>query len=147
MAYMTDTGFTAAFVNYMYSGATNTMTAITTPLHVRLMTAMGSGNGNVHSSNGTELSASGYSSGGATMGATAFSTFVSTSPAAITNNNSVSWSATGSWTTVVGIEIWNTSGTPLRQAQGTTTSPISGVTSGDTVEFVASSISLDPTAW
>jgi len=145
--YMTDTGFTAAFVNYMYSGATNTMTAITTPLHARLMTALGSGNGNVHSSNGTELSAPGYTAGGATMGATAFSTFTSTSPAAITSNNSVSWSATGSWSTVVGLEIWNTSGSPLRQAQGATTSSISGVTNGDTVQFAASSISIDPTAW
>ena len=81
------------------------------------------------------------------MGSTAFSTFVSTSPAAITNSNAVSWSATGSWSTVIGGEIWNTSGTPLRQAQGLLTSSLSGVSNGDTVQFAASSVVLDPTAW
>ena len=147
---MTDTGFTAAFVNYMFSGATATMTTITGPLNLRLMTAMGAGNGNVHGSNGTEATSGncpGYSAGGSTMGSTAFSTFVAASPATITNNNAVSWSASGSWTTVVGAEIWNSNGSPLRQAQGTLTSAISGVSSGDTVEFAASSVVLDPTAW
>ena len=150
MPYMTDTGFTAAFINYLYSGATNTMTALTTPLHLRLMTALGAGNGNVHSSNGTEATSGncpGYSAGGATMGATAFSTFNSTSPAAITNNNSVTWTATGTWTTIVGVEIWNTNGSPSRQAQGATTSNITGVSNGDTVQFAAASVSLDPTSW
>jgi hypothetical protein len=149
MPYMTDTGYTASFINMLYSGG-SAPTAPTGPLKFRLMTATGAGNGNVNGSNGTQatsVNCPGYTAGGVSMGATAFSTFTAGSPAAITNNNSVSWTATGSWATIVGGEIWNQNGTPSRQAQGTLTSAISGVSNGDTVQFAASSVVLDPTQW
>jgi hypothetical protein len=112
------------------------------------MTAMGSGNGNVSGSNGTELSASGYTALGSTMGSSpTFGTFSNTSPAAVSNNTAISWSATGTWSTVNGIEIWDTAATPLRFMQGTVTSPISGVINGDTVQFAAGSITANPAAW
>jgi hypothetical protein len=149
MSYMTDTFWTAAVMNMLFNGG-SAPSAPTAPLHLRLMTALGAGNGNVSGSDGTEATSSncpGYTAGGSSLGSTAFGSFSASSPAAVTNNNQVSWSATGSWATIVGIEIWNTNGSPSRQAQGAVTSAISGVGSGDTVEFPAASISLDATAW
>jgi hypothetical protein len=148
MPYMTDTGRQAAVFNYWYANSGVTPPAATTPFHLRLMTAMGSGNGNVSAANGTELSASGYTALGSTMGASpTFTTYSATSPAAVSNSNSVSWSATGTWSTVVGIEIWDTAATPLRYMQGTVTSNITGVVNGDTVQFASGSITANPVQW
>jgi hypothetical protein len=147
MTYMTDTGRVASIFNYWYASGSAPV-ASTPPFHLRLMTAMGSGNGNVSGSNGTELSASGYIALGSTMGSSpTFGTFSNTSPAAVSNNTAISWSATGTWSTVNGIEIWDTAATPLRFMQGTVTSPISGVINGDTVQFAAGSITANPAAW
>ena len=145
MPYMTDTGRSAALLNYVFDGAS--APAITQPYMLRLMTAMGSGNGNVNGTNGTQLSASGYTAGGSTLGASApFGSFPS-STATQTNANAVSWNATGTWTTVVGIEIWDSAGTPLRWNQGTLTSNITGVVNGDTVQFSSGAISLNAAGW
>lgn len=148
MPNMTDTGRVASIFNNWYASGASPV-ASTPPFHLRLMTAMGSGSGNTSGSNGTELTgASGYTALGSTMGSSpTFGTFSATTPVAVTNNNAVSWSATGTWTTVVGIEIWDTAATPLRFEQGTTTSSITGVVNGDTVQFAAGSISSNPTAW
>ena len=145
MAYMTDTGRSASLLNFVLDGAS--APTITQPYFERLMTAMGSGNGNVNGSNGTELSASGYTAGGSTLGASApFGSFSSSSPSQ-SNVNAVSWNATGTWTTVVGIEIWDSAATKLRWFQGVVTSNITGVVNGDTVQFAASSITLNATQW
>jgi len=148
VTYMTDTGRIANVFNFWFAGGSAVSTP-TTPFKLRLMTAMGSGNGNVAGSNGTELtSATGYTAGGSSLGSSpTFSTFSSASPAAVTNSNAVSWSAGSTWTTVVGIEIWDSTGTPARYLQGTTTSSITGVVNGDTVQFAAGSISANPSAW
>lgn len=148
MTYMTDTGRTAQVFNYWFANSGVAPAAATTPFHLRLMTAMGSGNGNTNGANGTELSASGYTALGNSMGANpTFGTFSAGTPAAVSNNNTVSWSATGTWTTVVGIEVWDTAATPLRYLQGTTTSNITGVVNGDTVQFAAGSITANPAGW
>jgi hypothetical protein len=145
MANMTDTGRTASILNFVIG--TGSLSAATQPLHLRLMTAMGSGNGNVNGSNGTELSASGYTALGSTLGASSpFGTFSTSSPSQ-GNANAVSWNATGTWSTVIGIEIWDTAVTPLRWFQGTLTSNITGVVNGDTVQFAASSITLNASGW
>lgn len=151
MANMTDTGQIAKFVNYMFANAGSITTTITTPLHLRLMTAMGSSPANQATHNGTELTgATGYTAAGSALSASnaaAFTTFSGSSPAAVTNINAVSWSVGSSWSTVVGVEIWDTTGTPVRLAQGTLTSNITGATSGDTVQFAAGAVSLDSSAW
>jgi hypothetical protein len=146
MAYMTDTGRTAALLNFVLDGAS--APTITQPYMLRLMTAMGSGNGNVNGTNGTQLTgATGYTAGGSTLGASApFGSFSTTAPTA-SNANAVSWSAGSSWTTVVGIEIWDSAGTPLRWFQGVLSANITGVASGDTVQFAAASITLNATQW
>jgi hypothetical protein len=151
MANMTDTAQVAKFINYMFANAGSITTTITTPLKLRLMTAMGSSPANQSGHNGTELStATGYTTGGSALSASnaaAFGTFSGTSPAAVTNINAVSWSVGSSWSTVVGVEIWDSTGTPVRMAQGTLTSNITGATNGDTVQFASGAISLDATSW
>jgi hypothetical protein len=148
MTYMTDTGRTANFLNFALNGGT--ILTVTQPYHLRLMTAMGSGNGNASGSNGTEATGSncpGYTALGSTLGASSpFGSFSSTAPSA-SNANAVSWSATGTWSTIVGIEIWDTAGTPLRWFQGTLTSNITGVVNGDTVQFAASATTLNAVGW
>jgi len=146
---MTDTARIGAIVNYWYSAASAPPASVP-PFHLRLMTTAAGGNGNVSGTNGTEATSGncpGYTALGASMGSSpTFGTFSPTSPAAISNINAVSWSATGTWTTIVAIEIWDTAGTPLRFMQGTI-SNITGVINGDTVQFAAASITSNPSQW
>jgi hypothetical protein len=150
MANMTDQGRTNTFLNFVF-GSGSIMT-ITTPYHLRLMSAMGSGNGNTSGANGTELTSGnspGYTALGQTMGSSpTFATF--SAGASTGNSNSVTWTATGTWTLgVAGIEVWDTAGTPLRWLQGTLSTAIgtSVVVSGDTVSFAASSIVPSAASW
>ena len=110
---------------------------VTPPFHLRLMSAAGS-----NTSNGTELTATGYAAGGNTMGATAFG-----APASgiQSNSNAVTWTAGAAWAAVVGIEIWDTAGTPLRWLQGTITSVT--LANGNTLTFPVASITADHSAW
>ncbi len=112
---------------------------VTPPYHLRLMSAAGS-----NTSNGTELTTTGgYTAGGASLGSVFCASAASGQQS---NSNLVSWNATGTWATVVGIEIWDTAGTPLRWLQGTITS-ITGVVNGDTVQFAVGSITLNAAQW
>lgn len=114
--------------------------AIVLPFKARLMGTAGS-----DTANGTELSASGYTAGGTSMGTTAFSY----AAGVISSVNAVSWTATGTWGTVNGLEIWDSAGTPLRYLQtgNSTFSAITGITTSDTVQFPAASITYDGSGW
>src|ERR1700729_1626026 len=109
MPFMTDQGRTSALLNWIFGSGT--VPTITAPYHLRLMSAMGTGNGNTSGANGTELTSGnspGYTALGSTMGSTptfaAFSAGVSAG-----NSTLVSWTATGTWTAgVLGIEVWDT---------------------------------------
>jgi hypothetical protein len=146
---MTDRNRVQALMQALYTSSTTfTITpgtgggsafTITPPYKLRLMTTQGS-----NTSNGTELTGTGYSAGGSTLGSSAFG---APSAGVQTNSNSVSWSVGSSWTTVTSIEIWDSAGTPLRWLQGALTSSITGAANGDTVTFSAGSISLDASAW
>lgn len=112
-------------------------TAPTSPLHLRLMTAQGS-----NTSAGTELSATGYTALGATMGTPSFganATGVSASA------NAVSWTAGAAWSAVVAVEIWDTAATPVRILQGAITSVT--LANGNTLNFAAAAITADASAW
>jgi hypothetical protein len=147
MTNMTDTGRVASVFNYFFNNSGSLPTR-TSPYHLRMMTAPGTAPGNTSGANGTELSASGYTALGSSMGADpTFGAFSATSPAAVSNNTSVSWAATGTWSTVTNIEIWDTAVTPLRWLVGGLTSNITGVVNGDTVQFAAGSITANPSAW
>lgn len=149
MANMTDTGRVASVWNYWFN-ASGAATSPTLPFMLRLMTTMGT---NTSGSNGTEATAGvcpGYTALGSSMGASGatFSAFSATSPAAVVNNSAVTWTATGTWSSIPGIAIWDSaSGTPLRYLTGTVTSAITGVVNGDSVSFAAGSVSANPSSW
>jgi hypothetical protein len=109
----------------------------TPPYFLRLMTAQGS-----NTSNGTELSATGYTALGNTMGATAFG---APSAGVSSSSNLVTWTAGAAWSAVVAIEIWDSSGTKQRILQGSITSVTLG--NGNTLNFAAGSITADGSAW
>lgn len=145
---MTDRNRVASITQALYTSSTTfTITpgtgggsafAMTPPLFLRLMTAQGS-----NTSNGTELSGTGYTANGSSLGSSAFG---APSAGVQTNSNSVSWSVGSTWSTVTSIEIWDSAGTKLRWLQGALTSSITGASNGDTVQFAAASISLDSSA-
>jgi hypothetical protein len=112
---------------------------ITPPYKLRLMSTAGS-----NTANGTELTTTGgYTAGGSTLGTTFCA---APSGGSQSNSNAVSWSATGTWATVNGIEIWDSAGTPLRWLQGAITA-ITGVVNGDTVSFAIGSITVNASQW
>lgn len=115
---------------------------ITPPYFLRLMTATGT-----NTSNGTEATSGncpGYTANGSSLGSSAMA---APSGGSQTNNNAVNWSATGSWTTVTGIEIWDSAATKLRWLQGALTSNITGVANGDTISFAVGSITVNASSW
>jgi hypothetical protein len=147
MANMTDRNRVAALLQAILTSSTSfTITpgtgggsafTVTPPFKLRLMTAQGS-----NTSNGTELSATGYTAGGASMGSSAFG---APSAGVSSNSNVVSWTAGASWTAVVAVEVWDTAATPLRWLQGSITSIT--LANGNTLSFAAASITADGSAW
>src|ERR1035441_3665339 len=108
------------------------------PYHLRLMTTQGS-----NTANGTEAT-SGNCPGYTALGNSLGTTFCAApSGGQQTNANSVTWSATGTWSAIPSIEAWDTAGTPLRYLQGALTSSITGVVNGDSVQFAAGSVTLN----
>ena len=152
MANMTDQAFVNKLLTAWFTSSTTfTITpgtgggsafTITPPHHLRLMTTQGS-----NTANGTEATAGncpGYTALGASLGTT-FCAAASAGQQA--NANSVSWNATGTWSSIPSIEIWDNAGTPVRELQGALTSSITGVVNGDTVQFAAGSITVNASAW
>jgi hypothetical protein len=125
------------------AGTGGTALAITTPLHLRLYSVTGS-----ETASGTEQTGTnGYTTLGSTLGTNAFAAF---SGGTSSNANQVQWTATGTWASATnGIEVWDTSGTPIRILWGALTTAIaaSAVTSGDTVTVAASAITVNASAW
>jgi hypothetical protein len=107
---------------------------VTPPFSLRLMQAQGS-----NTSNGTELSATGYTAGGSTMGSPAFSAGSGTG--VITSVNAVSWTAGAAWSPVVAGEVWDSAATKLRYLQGAITSVT--LANGNTLNFAAAAITAD----
>jgi hypothetical protein len=111
--------------------SSRTATRPTLPLKLKLMTANGS-----DASAGTELGTSGgYTAGGATV---VFGTAAS--------GGSISTTADVSWTnmpaaTIVGVEIWDTAGTPVRIAYGAL-SASKTTNSGDTFTITTGSLTI-----
>ncbi|MHB2029480.1 MAG: phage tail fiber protein [Acidimicrobiales bacterium] len=126
-------------------GTGGTALTITPPLHLRLYTTTGT-----ETASGTEnttANSPGYTVGGNTMGTNAFAAAASGSTS---NSNQVQWTATGTWTAATnGVEIWDTSATPVRILWGALTTAIaaSAVTNGDTVTFAAASITANASTW
>ena len=110
--------------------AVATLTATTSPIRVRQMTANGSA-----SANGTELASSGGYTAGAsapsvTMGSAASQSAASTTAVTITNMPA---------TTIVGVELWDSNATPKRQQLGALTASKT-TASGDTLSYAIGAI-------
>jgi hypothetical protein len=135
---MTDRTWAASLMDFTLHNVA-APTAPTSPLHLRLMTANGTS-----TAAGTELSATGYTAGGSTMGTPSFG---ASSAGVSSSSNAVSWTAGASWTTVTGVEVWDTAGTPKRLLFGALTANITGVVNGDTVQFAAAAVTADASAW
>ena len=137
--------FTASVTATFTPGTGGGSALVLTPdYHLRLMSANGSP---INTATGTELTTfGGYTAGSVVSNSLGSSAFGAPTSGVATNSNLVSWSATNTWSTVVGIEIWDSAGTPLRWLQGSITS-ITGVVNGDTVQFAIGSISIDASQW
>ena len=98
-----------------------------TPIKLALVTAAGS-----DSAAGTEVSGGSYARQTITFNAASSGSIASAATVSFTNMPT---------STVVGIELWDSAGTPVRLAYGSLTSNKS-LTSGDTLEFAAGSITL-----
>lgn len=137
MTNMTDQTRVGSLLNWIcQSGSLPTQP---TALHLRLMTAQGS-----NTSNGTEATSGncpGYTAGGVAI------TFGANSSGVSTSSNSQSWTASGAWSTITSVEIWDTAGTPLRWFQGALSANITGVSNGDTVQFATAAVTLSGAAW
>jgi hypothetical protein len=133
--------FFTASASATFTPGTGGGSALTThpPYYLLLMATAGT-----NTANGTQLTQQyGYTTSGASMGSSAFGT---PSSGVISNSNTVSWAATGTWQTVNGIEIWDNGGSGSRWLQGAITA-ITGVVNGDTVQFSAGSISANASGW
>jgi hypothetical protein len=139
MASMTDRNRVGKIMNAILNGGSASLDAWPTALHIRLLTANGS-----NTSNGTE--ATGVNCPGYTAGGTAI-TFGASSSGVSASSNAPSWTSSGSWSTVTGCEVWDTAGTPLRWLQGALSASITGVGSGDTVQFATGAVTADASAW
>lgn len=120
---------------------------VTPPFLLALMTTAGTDTGN-----GTEATTSnspGYhtlAAGGGSPATVAFTC----SASVLTSSSAQSYTATGTWTSsIAGIEIWDSAATKLRylQSGNSTFNAITGIASGDTVQFPAGSITYDGTGW
>jgi len=137
-ASMTDRTRVGALMNWLYNGGS--APTVTGPYKLRLMTAAGS-----NTSNGTESTSGncpGYTAGGVSMGSPSFS---ASSAGVSASANAETWTATGAWTAVVAVEIWDSAGTPLRWLQGTITSVT--LANGNTLSFAAAAVTADASQW
>lgn len=151
MASMTDRNRVTALMTAIYvSTTTFTITpgtgggsafTITPPFLLALLTTNGS-----NTSNGTEALTS-SSPGYVQLSAGGKSVTWSYSAGVITTTNSQSYSATGTWQTITGAEIWDSAGTKLRYLQGALSANVTGVVSGDTVQAATGAITADASAW
>ena len=109
-----------------------TLTAVVTPVHCRLMTANGSA-----TANGTELATSGgYTSG---TGAPTL-TFAAAAAGSAANNSAVTVTNMPA-ATIVGVELWDSSGTPRRLWWGALTASKT-TNSGDTFSIASAALTI-----
>lgn len=114
---------------------TDTPYTTVTATHIRLGTTAPSATANM-----TELGGgSGYTTGGSIITWNAVS---AGAPSTTSNSGSVSWTNSGSGWSLVGLEIWDTAGTPLRHLFGSWTGQPISVPTGDTFAVAAAGIAV-----
>jgi hypothetical protein len=78
----------------------------------------------------------GYTTGGSVI------TWNAVSAAATSNSDTVSWTNSGTNWSIVGLEIWDTAGTPLRHLWGTWTGQPVTVATGNTFQVASAGIAI-----
>lgn len=115
-------------LNFLFNN--QTATRPTLPLKLKLMTANGT-----DSAAGTELGTSGgYTAGGATV------TFGAAASGQVATSADVSWTNMPA-ATIVGVEVWDTAGSPVRLAYGALTANKT-TNSGDTFTVTAGNLTI-----
>src|SRR5712664_3132739 len=114
-AILNNTAYTTVAVTHLRLG-TNTPTATAN------MTELGGGTG--------------YTTGGSTI------TWNTASAAATSNSGTVTWTNSGTSWSLVGLEIWDTAGSPLRHLFGSWTGQPITVANGNTFQVAAAGISV-----
>lgn len=109
------------------------LTQPTAPFRLRQMTANGSG-----SANGTELATSGGYTSGTGAPTIAFGASTTAVPAVASNSGAVTITNMPA-STIVGVEIWNSNGTPGRQEWGALTASRT-IASGDTLSYAIAAV-------
>lgn len=110
--------------------------ASTTGIKCRLGTSAPTATANM-----TELSSSGYTTGGTVM------TFNAASAAATSNSSTASWTNGGTTWSLVGLELWDEAGTPLRWMYGSWTGQPISVANGNTFQVAAAGIAISLALW
>lgn len=115
-------------LNFLFNN--QTATRPTLPIKCRLMTANGT-----DATAGTELGTSGgYTAGGSSV------TFNAAASGALDNSTAVTWTNMPA-TTIVGIELWDSAGVPVRIAYGALTASKT-VNAGDTFTIAIGDIDI-----
>lgn len=105
--------------------------ASTTGIKLRLGTSAPTATSNM-----TELSSSGYTTGGTVM------TFNAASAAATSNSSTASWTNGGTTWSLVGLELWDEAGSPLRWMFGSWTGQPISIANGNTFSIAAAGVSV-----
>lgn len=143
MASMTDQTRVNATLDVLSksTGTTYNTGTFTQPAKVRLMGTMGS-----NTSNGTELSMTGYTAGGSACVFSTESAGQISGPSS--GNGSVSWTnSSGSNASIPGIEIWDSAGTPLRWFQGAWSGGSITLNNGNQLTIAVNGITLNASTW
>lgn len=118
--------------NILAAILTNTAYTTVTATKIRLGTTAPTATSNM-----TELSGgTGYTTGGSAI------TWNVVSAAATSNSGTVSWTNSGSAWSLVGLEIWDTAGSPLRHLWGTWIGQPVNVATGNTFQIAAAGITV-----
>lgn len=114
---------------------TSAPTMFTTPAKVRLTTTAPTG-----TAAGTELTGSGYVTGGTSLSGNTFSA-ASAGSATGPGTTALSWTnASGGTWSIVGVEIWDSAGTPLRWWYGSFTGQPISVANGNTFQIAIAAL-------
>lgn len=114
---------------------TSAPTLFTTPAKVRLTTTAPTG-----TTAGTELTGTGYTAGGTSLAGNTFGA-ASAGSASGPGTSALSWTngSGGAWS-IVGVEIWDSAGSPLRWWYGTFTGQPISVANGNTFQIAVNAL-------
>jgi hypothetical protein len=114
---------------------TSAPTMFTTPARVRLTTTAPTA-----TTAGTELTGTGYTAGGTSLAGNTFGA-AATGSASGPATSALSWTngSGGAWS-IVGVEIWDSAGTPLRWWYGTFTGQPISVANGNTFQIAVNAL-------